>query len=226
MDLETIDEVTVDYLRSLISDEVQTIKLTIAQVDDPLRLIRAGVFPDSPPEDVYPENWIIEVAGKYPNYGISPLRINHIMTLYLEDLLKGTSSAEIEFYYGSPTPINISHWFFWKYSTINTYVQDGIQRAESLPLILYAPDKIYKESRRPINDMAMFRTPGAITASRPTGDTMSIAGVTWSVSPVTRYGAGMSSGLYFPEDPEYSFCGTFIILNQNQQLTLVINVHW
>ena len=134
---------------------------------------------------------------------------------WIADWLAGASEEDILFWHGIPLNILLSIMMDepWTYKTIEQYKRDAISTASSLPLMLYAPDMMYKQSKRPVTDMSLFRTPTSRTASRnelSTGQ-INIDGEIWNVVPVTRYAAGMSSGLYYGDRPTTA-CGIFYYL--------------
>ncbi len=113
----------------------------------------------------------------------------------------------------SPTSItkyrNNSTWY---YSTLETHKQNGVQLAISIPLLYLAPHLVYNESKRPKNDMLMFRSPLSITISKDdiVDNKVLLNNILWNVIPVTRYARGMSKGMYYSDLKEpVEFCGTF-----------------
>lgn len=94
----------------------------------------------------------------------------------------------------------------WLYASIAERHTEAKKDVNSLPLLLYAPDLVYK-SKRPKTDMDMFRTPNSIVASKAELDNGRYK--EWSVIPVTRYAYGMSRGAYYEVETTQKFCGTF-----------------
>lgn len=108
----------------------------------------------------------------------------------------------------------------------------GKVAALSLPLLLLDRNLVYSQSLRPKTDMLMFRQPNSRTISRseivsfsdnrtqqtnnPLCSIVSgqilIDGEKWNVVPVTRYGLGMSCGLYHGGDRPADAIGTFYYL--------------
>jgi len=88
----------------------------------------------------------------------------------------------------------------WKYSPIDVHHKNAIQKCDSYYLMYVAPFLLYNISKRPINNMLMYRSPDSHTLSTITSE--------WSLIPVTRYAAGMSKGLYYETTCD-NFCGTF-----------------
>jgi hypothetical protein len=109
----------------------------------------------------------------------------------------------------------------WYYSTLETHKINGIQFAVSFPLLYLAPHLVYNGSKRPKNDMSMFRGPLSlvINSENIINNTVNISEDVWNVIPVTRYGRGMSKGMYYQDastddivdivDIVDTFCGTF-----------------
>ena len=132
----------------------------------------------------------------------------------MKNWILGYTPQELEFWYGAPPDeiVDFKTCKFWKYCTIEGYKQQAQKDANSLPLLLYAPDQVYQNSKRPKTDMLMFRTSGAILLKhKPNGKT-EINGVEWEVLPVTRYASGMSRGLYYSEEVSEQYCGTYYYL--------------
>jgi hypothetical protein len=88
----------------------------------------------------------------------------------------------------------------FRYSTMNGMMQYALENASSLALLLFAPEHVYRESKRPVNSMEMFQTPDSHII-REIPDPLEFI-------PVTRYAKGMRRGLY--HDGEHKdYCGTF-----------------
>jgi hypothetical protein len=135
---------------------------------------------------------------------------------WIEDYIDGMSFEGIKFWYNVQDPEELLQATNWSYSTVAYYKQRGVENAESLPLLLYSVDLVYKLSRRPRNDMLMFRSPTSpvITSDNLRSDelgnlTVHFSDSFWNVIRVTRYTAGMKQGLYRSASPENKFCGTF-----------------
>jgi hypothetical protein len=207
-------EAFVGQIRAEIAERnLQCLKVTIQGVDDPLSFVRAGFLPEFPKREK-------EIPFEY---GVASLTFSKIATMFLEDLLNGLSLEEIWFWYRPPLvedpieedeedELDLAKWPRWHYCTIETYRREAIETANSLPLLLYAPDQVYEKSKRPKTDMQLFRTPGAVVAHREQihGDTINLKGDNWKVLPVTRYAVGMSRSLYYQDvSEEQTFCGTF-----------------
>ena len=118
----------------------------------------------------------------------------------------------------------------WEYGTTEYYVKQGLHMARSLPLLMRAPELLYPGSRRPQNDMAMFRGPRSPTVSPEELEPAAVVGfpsaMRWKgreddtiLLPVTRYAVGMGGSLYYAGDGEgvvalgapatEKWCGTF-----------------
>lgn len=99
----------------------------------------------------------------------------------------------------------------WIYRTLDTWKRMAIHEALSIGLILYAPDLLYKKSKRPKTDMSLFRTPDSLVVDKKAihNGRLTIDGEEWRVIPITRYAAGMSKGLYYDEERAPDICGTF-----------------
>lgn len=96
--------------------------------------------------------------------------------------------------------LNTCSLFMFK--SVNVWKKEGEQNPYSFPLLLFAPDAVYKQSKRAKTSMSMFRTSNnQFIYSRPSAA---------NYLPITRYGEGMSKGLYNigPYEPS-RHCGTF-----------------
>lgn len=85
---------------------------------------------------------------------------------------------------------------------------------QSFPLMLTDYSAVYAGSRRAKTDMKLFKTPASrIVRSKPQVldyQNSKVMELRDGFIPVTRYGKGMSKGLYHMDDePESNFCGTF-----------------
>lgn len=104
----------------------------------------------------------------------------------------------------------------WYYSTLDEHKRNGIHMAVSLPLMYLAPHLVYNGSKRPKTEMDIFRSPlsNVVNRNEIIDGKVNILGEVWNCIPVTRYGAGMSRGMYYGEeekngDIEEEYCGTF-----------------
>lgn len=90
----------------------------------------------------------------------------------------------------------------WYYNTLDEHKRNGIHKAVSIPLMYLKPELVYKGSKRPKTDMDIFRSPLSITMDRNliVDNKVNIDGEIWNVIPVTRYGSGMSRGMYHLEE--------------------------
>ena len=134
---------------------------------------------------------------------------------WMSDWLEGRMSDEdVAFWWrlGDASEVgDFSKYKKWIYRPIETWKRMALNSALSIGLILYAPDMLYKVSRRPKTDMSIFRTPDSLLTSRKfiVDGRLIIGGQEWNVIPVTRYAQGMSKGLYYEEERAPDICGTF-----------------
>ncbi|CAH6420739.1 Hypothetical protein POVR2_LOCUS241 [uncultured virus] len=169
----------------------------IDHVWDPARAIRMGLWPNpfGPSQD-----WIA-------------------------DWLEGRSFVSIEFWHDDNRPEDMVSDMkkprTWTWKTLETWKKEAIDTVVSLPLMLYAPELVYKQSKRPKTDMSLFRSPlsRTIKMSEIRNGTVVIEGRVWNVVPVTRYAAGMSKGLYYNDRPKDT-CGTFYYLEPESKTYL------
>lgn len=93
------------------------------------------------------------------------------------------------------------------YMSIERMKQRAYETASSLMLLLFAPEHVYKQSKRPVNNMEMFK--GVKCLHHSLAERQRVTNVPYI--PVTRYARGMSHGLYYTDADadSSSFCGTF-----------------
>jgi hypothetical protein len=207
-------------LAQQLSDAKQCLLFNVRSIPDAVAFVRAGFLPELPTEE--------ESNDYLPSYGEGVTTIAELNTLYLEDRLNGLTREEIKFWYtfaptlpdlsdpDSDESLTLRQWPRWRYCTVAELIREAGETANSLPLLLFAPDRVYKRSKRPVTDMSIFRTPGASVINStqiiPTDIYFKaeLNGMEWQLVPVTRYAAGMSRGLYHgPSQSGGSFCGTF-----------------
>lgn len=157
----------------------------IGYVYDPLIMIKYGFLPD----EIYDQEFFI-------NY-VNGMSLNNIGFWYGNEKVEKILSLNTD-------PV-------WSYKTLETYKRNGIVSATSLPLILYAPELVYNISKRPVNDMALFRGPlsNKIRRNQVINNAVIINNEKWNVIPVTRYAEGMSKGLFHTNEDDITYCGTF-----------------
>ena len=100
---------------------------------------------------------------------------------------------------------NFLYWissFPFYYVNIGRIVEEAAHSASSFALLLFAPEHVYRQSKRPVNRMELFQ----MADSR-------ILHVRLNVSdqfiPVTRYAKTREAGLFFGARGDRDFCGTF-----------------
>jgi hypothetical protein len=118
---------------------------------------------------------------------------------------------------------------YWMYCSIQGWMDFALKSGNSLPLLLYAPDKVY-DSNRPKTDMTMFQqvtslryNPDMIIRKSLYNITISINDKIYLCLPVTRYAMGMSKGLYYNYNQDKSFCGTFYYYEPQSTTYLTFN---
>ena len=170
----------------------------------------------------------IPYVEEFVRYGFMP---QVLQSRYHEDsfeidalvqyFIEGLSEKEIQFW--SEVQIEIKYVLkslksgHYIYGNIRGWKDFAAKTSISFPLLLYAPNQVYK-SNRPKTDMLIFQTPTSLLYTRverldeyrfeiTLNDGSSAIGI-----PVTRYAAGMSKGLYYNDDSKnqlQSYCGTF-----------------
>jgi hypothetical protein len=116
-------------------------------------------------------------------------------------------------------------WYL--YGNIQGWRELAIRTSIALPLLMYAPDQVYR-SKRPRTEMLMFRQATSLAYNRiqddssysrlVIGDSFQSKGL-----PVTRYAAGMSKGLYYDDAVDTKFCGTFYYFEPESTTYLTFN---
>lgn len=145
---------------------------------------------------------------------------------WLVDWMSGKSYSSIEFWNNIPGFEEdivkvLQRPRTWQWKTLETWKKEAVASAVSLPLLLYAPELVYRGSKRPKTDMSLFRSPLSRMIRRDSirNGRIMLDGEVWSVVPVTRYAAGMSKGLYYKDRPADS-CGTFYYLEEESSTYL------
>ena len=146
--------------------------------------------------------------------GLWPTSIN-LTKPWVVDWLDDMDIDTVEFWSVGESPkkiiSNLHDEMNWKYRTMETIKIEAIREANSIALKMYAPELLYEQSKRPVTDMSLFRSPLSLTCKRKDiiNDTLLIENEMWNVIPITRYAIGMSRGLYYEEDIPPDTCGTF-----------------
>ena len=91
---------------------------------------------------------------------------------------------------------------FWVYANLDFYRNLAVKTCDSTHLLLLYPSEVYTISKRPKNDMTMYKMPGYLKKEDVSDYRMLI--------PVTRYSAEIKGSLFYgPYCDSYNFCGTF-----------------
>lgn len=209
MNLTSDDEIiqcTNDIRNQIISHDVKYIKVQISSLSNVKLFIEKGFLP------VFDSMNNIE-ANK--SYGMIYVAEKEYITKAFEAyILSNLTDEEFEFWFerAFDKTINLSTHKDWIYGTIEHWKEKSSHDADSFPLLLYAPDQVYL-SKRPKTEMLMFRNPDMTR--------MSIKQES-QYHPVTRYGQGMSRGLYYKGE-NTDFCGTFYYVEPNSSTYLQYN---
>ena len=179
----------------------------VIRVEDPRMLIRSGLFPTSMKID---EKWFTE-------------------------WLNGMDIESIDFWWESYDVsivtflTNLTSEIRWGYYSIDYWRKRALSKADSKGLILFEPNSVYHHSKRPINNMSMYRTPRSFNIKRKDikDNSVIINGYSWNIFPVTRYSSGMSRGLYYEEQDTspVEFCGTFYYHEIESSTYLAFNTY-
>lgn len=124
-----------------------------------------------------------------------PYVIDDPYIVIYEHRLSGMTEDEIRFWYGTVDDVNL-----WSLVSMN-YINKSAQNGNSFPLLTIYPHLLYP-SMRPRTDMSMFQTP----LSNYYDD---ISTIPDNKIAVTRYGKGMSQGMYHSGDRPKDICGYF-----------------
>jgi hypothetical protein len=194
----------IDYLRSqnLVTD--LSSEADIARLSDMYVTQAKDVF-------VYPIGYVYDPIMMI-RYGFFPTSVD--IDKPLIDYINGMDIPTLKFWHlerDVKLLLALNNEPRWSYSTLETHKRNGVTLAISLPLMLYAPEFVYHQSKRPVNDMALFRSPvsNKVRRSDIINNTVLLDNVEWKVIPVTRYTAGMRRGLFLGETNINEFCGTF-----------------
>lgn len=187
-----------DLQRILLEKNINIVAVRLIGLESPEKLMRLGFIP----------LFIKSRAERYDK------NINSLNYYFVE----GLSDQEVEFWHEGYSLHNLfkgEQEFI--YANIEGWKDFAQKYAISLPLVLYAPDLVYK-SLRPKTDMAIFRQPTSILYQRVMTnldgyikEILITDNRTMLAIPVTRYAKGMSRGLYHSKKDENKedFCGTF-----------------
>ncbi len=196
---EEIDSFANQIKSKVYDQDLPFLNISVTYVALPLLFIFKGFLPRFDQSDVM-----------LP-YGAILILENNLQQIILEDYLNKLSEEEFEFWYGEPLSniLNLKYYKNWYYAKIEYHKSQSLITSNSLPLLLYAPEQVYNQSKRPRTDMLMFRPPDLISNND-----------FFHKLPVTRYAAGMSRGLYYSDEPEDIYCGTFYYLEPESHIFL------
>lgn len=178
--------------RAVLSGQKEYFFWPVLWVEEPRELIRAGLFPTSVSID----------------------------TKWLSDYVDGIDLETLRFWWGSDVLkdlIKLKRESRWVYRSLDAWNEMALTTASSMGLKTFTGQwGLYRNSKRPINDMAMFRSPLSweVREEEILRGEVVLGGERWKLLPVTRYAAGMRRGLFYP-DKEASdlecqcYCGTF-----------------
>ena len=199
VELNSPDEINsfANQIKSQVYDQdLPFLNISVKYVASPLMFILKGFLPRFDQTD-----------AMLP-YGAILIMEQNLQPIILEDYINKLSDDEFEFWYGEPL-LDLKHHQNWYYAKIEHHKSQSLITANSLPLLLYAPEQVYHHSKRPRTDMLMFRPPDLISKTNSRHKL-----------PVTRYAAGMSRGLYYSQEPEDIYCGTFYYLEPESNVFL------
>ena len=177
----------------------------VTHISDPKLMIKSGLWPTSiNPAALWFKDWLHNYDYKSNKFWLSNW---DDLDLVVKELYSETR---------------------WQFRTLQSWKDEAIRTANGIHLSLYLPELLYKESKRPITDMSLFRNPfnNVIAKNSIRNNKVTIDTVEWSVIPVTRYAHGMSKGRYFsqPGLPGLTeFCGTFYYYEPESTTYLAYN---
>jgi hypothetical protein len=165
----------------------------------------------------YPDEMSVyaDVSDLFGTFGIDTLRLliyhgfmpvtNSTLLLVVIDhlMFRRYNMETLEFWHnGIEHILSQLHNAKYEFFTVEGLVQNATRTASSFGLNLFAPEQMYKQTRRPINYMGMFQTAESPILRTVPDNQLFI--------PVTRYANDMSGSLYFKDKkPDEDFCGTF-----------------
>lgn len=196
--------------KDMLEKNLNKIVVTLTGDYDYDELIKAGFLPLFSQDAEYNE-------VLFEDFGLGIVSFIKMQELIFEaTYIYNYSPDEMLFYFNNKT----LKYTKWMYQTIQNMITHGEETCDSLPLIMYAKDKVYTISKRPRTNMLMFRTPGSVTIHKD--EIKDGYYKEWKVIPVTRYAKGMSKGLFYSEE-ESSFCGTFYYYEPESSTYLTYN---
>lgn len=179
----------------------------------------------------------IRLCGKIPlvtmrNHKFLPFNIIELDDIFF-DWMKGMKEEELSYWYSGKIydtftqlrkgTYNHLHekYAYWYYPTEDFIMNDALNHATSFSLLyLNRKNLLYRKSKRPINNMELFKVDNYIRINRrPTG-MLSLDNRNYYWSPVTRYAKGMMRSLFYRKK-EKKFCGTFYYVEQESTTYLL-----
>lgn len=184
----------------LVDQELDHLDTDVDYVVNPLLLIQKGFLPVRPydPHD--------------PNLTVREL--DTLLRNAVEAYVYGYTPEESLFWFETNLDWELQRYTYitWRYATIKYWMDKAQKTADSLPLLLYAPNEVYL-TKRPKTDMLMFKNPDMSHQPPPTKYHI----------PVTRYAQGMSRGLYYLDGDREEYCGTFYYFEPESDVQLGYN---
>lgn len=164
--------------------------------------------------------------------GFVPVTIDSALT---EAWLQGQSMEELSYWHEDSWQYknfllllegtydcNDEYFSYWIYPTQEYVQRKALKDANSLRLLMLFPNLVYKESKRPVNNMTMFKVADYIRLNEVPGDKITIDNVEYFYSPVTRYAQGMTRSLFFKnKNQNCKYCGTFYYIERESTTYLL-----
>lgn len=140
--------------------------------------------------------------------GFMPMDMSADEMVLLEHLFfRRYDNPTLEFWYGHSIDYLLSGIRHVMYQPPKELIENAAKTSQAWALILFAPEMVYKTSRRPVTNMSMFRTKRSVVLDAAPENARLLHRQSGFL-PVTRYASGMSGSLFYREY-NANFCGTF-----------------
>lgn len=191
--------------RKIIDGKDQVI-LRYISIEDPKQMVLNGFLP-----------YLGVINHEEFVFGFSVKNFHETWVKYIEELVNETDDNTLLFWYGWITTKYLKIYENWYYSTIKRHYDDSLKDCNSLPLILYAKEYLFK-SMRPKTDMLMFKTPKSLKFLNK--DDLESHG--YKSIKVTRYANSQSGGLFYSKyEDKNKYFGVFYYYEEESTVQLV-----
>jgi hypothetical protein len=134
------------------------------------------------------------------------------------------SESEQIFWYETSVIKMLMSYKIWSFLTLDFAQKLAKSNANSFFLYFSYPNMLYDNSMRPKTDMSIFRTPLSKTSTKNILFNTD-SNIKKNYIPVTRYASGMSRSLYYDNEKNDNFCGTFYYKEPESTTYLEFNTY-